>query len=120
MGLLFCYQAYSRIRLDRVTIPPEPVTCRLLQGSPTSPILFILFISPIYFLQGATERNQYRYADNIALRATGRSAAENAVQLAQALQAILDWGAAEGITLDPSKSELIYFAQGRSAPSAAI
>ena len=80
----------------------------------------MLFISPIFFLQGATDRNRYGYADDIALRATGKSAADNAAQLAQALQAILDWGAAEGITLDPGKSELINFARGRSAPSAAV
>ena len=110
----------ARIRLDRVTIPPEPVTCGLPQGSPTSPILFMLFISPIFFLPGVTDRSRYGYADDIALRATGKSAEDNTAQLAQALQTILDWGASEGITIDPDKSELMHFARGRSVPSAAI
>jgi len=116
----FATKRTARIQLDRVTIPPEPVTCGLPQGSPASPILFMLFISPIFFLPGVTNRNRYGYADDIALRATGRSAEDNTAQLAQALQAILDWGALEGITIDPGKSELIHFARGRSTPSAAI
>jgi len=110
----------ARIQVDKVTIPPEPVTCGLPQGSPTSPILFMLFISPIFFLPGVNARNRYGYADDIALRATGESAADNAAQLAQTLQAILDWGTAEGITLDPDKTELIHFARGRSVPSATV
>ena len=68
----FATERTARIRLDKVTIPPEPIICGLPQGSPVSPILFMLFINPIFFLQGATDRHRYGYADDIALRATGR------------------------------------------------
>ena len=74
----------------------------------------MLFIAPIFFLPGESDWNRYGYADDIALRATGKSAADNTAQLAQALQTILDWDASEGITLDQDKSELMHFALGRS------
>jgi exonuclease III len=110
----------ARIKLDNVVIPPEPVTCGLPQGSPTSPILFMLHISPIFFLPGANVTNRYGYADDIALRVTGLSAEENTARLAQSMQDILDWGALEGITIDHDKSKLIHFARGRTVPTATI
>ncbi len=77
------------------------MSCGLPQGSPISPILFMLFASPLYQLAGASRRNRYGYADDMALRATSLSAEDNARQLSAALKALLAWGTAEGITIDP-------------------
>ncbi len=54
----------------------------------------------------------------MALRATSLSAEDNARQLSAALKALLAWGTAEGITIDPDKCELIHFYRGREAPTA--
>ncbi len=56
----------------------------------------------------------------MALRATSLSAEDNARQLSAALKALLAWGTAEGITIDPDKCELIHFYRGREAPTAGI
>ncbi len=110
----------ARVRLDETTLPAEAVSCGLPQGSPVSPILFMLFASPLYQLVGASRRNRYGYADDMALRATSLSAEDNAKQLSASLKALLAWGIAEGITIDPDKCELIHFYRGREAPTAGI
>ncbi len=105
----------ARVRLDKTTLPAEAVSCGLPQGSPVSPILFMLFASPLYQLAGASRRNRYGYADDMALRATSLSAEDNARQLSAALKALLAWGTAEGITINPDKCELIHFYRGRES-----
>ncbi len=78
------------------------------------PILFMLFVAPLYHLAGATSRNRYGYADDMALRVAGVSAESNCRQLTGALKALLEWGTAEGVTIDPDKCELIHFHRSRA------
>ncbi len=110
----------ARAKLEATTLPAEPVSCGLPQGSPVSPILFMLFVAPLYHLAGATSRNRYGYADDMALRVAGVSAESNCRQLTGALKALLEWGTAEGVTIDPDKCELIHFHRSRASPTEGI
>ncbi|KAI0999306.1 hypothetical protein K3495_g8891 [Podosphaera aphanis] len=101
-----------QIRLDGETTPPQKVNCGLPQGSPISPILFMLYVAPILKM-GSTSR-KFGYVNDVALIETQKSLQENSVALGKSLKEVLEWGQAEGITFDPGKSELQYFSRCRA------
>src|SRR6266511_216139 len=76
------------IRLEDSTTEPFPIRCGAPQGSPFSPILFILYIADI-FLEDIKYR--YGYADDIALIRTSGSLETNARLLGINLTQILRW-----------------------------
>jgi ribonuclease HI len=106
-----------RIRLDGETGPETAIQCGLPQGSPVSPILFMLYIAPLFWLGTPTRR--FGYADDIGLLAVSTDLQENCNTLQRDLQEALDWGQAEGITFDPKKSELIHFTRCYKDPAPA-
>jgi hypothetical protein len=61
-----------------------------------------------------TSKARFGYADDVGLLATSPSLATNSTALSDPLQEALDWGATEGITFDPAKSELLHFSRRRS------
>ncbi|KAI1001738.1 hypothetical protein K3495_g6468 [Podosphaera aphanis] len=99
------------IKLDGETGPPQQVDCGLPQGSPVSPILFMLYISPLFRLGNIHRR--FGYADDVAILETRNSLQENCTSLTEALKEALAWGREEEITFDPNKSELQLFSRRR-------
>lgn len=61
------------------TLPRTRLECRALQGSPISPILAILYFSPILKLNNPNKR--FSYADDIAIIAVGRDTRETSRML---------------------------------------
>ncbi|KAI1003541.1 hypothetical protein K3495_g4666 [Podosphaera aphanis] len=51
--ILFGTARTAKIRLDGVTGPDTEIPCGLPQGSAASPILFMLFLAPLFFLGDA-------------------------------------------------------------------
>jgi len=100
-----------KIRLDGTTGPETLIHCGLPQGSPISPILFMLYIAPILHL--GNPKRRFGYADDIALVAISTDFQSNCDQLQTNLREALSWGNSEGITFDPAKSELLHFTRGR-------
>jgi hypothetical protein len=99
-----------RIRLDGETGPDTDI-----QGSPISPILFMLYIAPLFWLGKPARR--FGYADDVALLAVSTSLQENCASLQADLQEALAWGSSEGITFDPKKSELLHFTRSWKDPN---
>ena len=60
-----------QIRLDGETGPYQKITCGLPKGSPVSPILFMLYISPLFKLDRATCK--LRYPDDMAILAISKT-----------------------------------------------
>ncbi len=88
------------------------VEAGLPQGSPVSPILFMLFLEPL-FKVGTPARCRARagYADNIALLAAGDSLKENYDTLKKDTQEVTEWAIREGLTFEYKKTELIHFSR---------
>ncbi|CZR45580.1 uncharacterized protein FPRO_14849 [Fusarium proliferatum ET1] len=55
----------ARVRYQDTVTPSSPLQCGLPQGSPVSPILFLLYTEPIYRL--GNPRGRFGYADDTAI-----------------------------------------------------
>lgn len=97
------------IRLDGEVGHPRKIDCGLPQGSPVSPILFMLYISPLFSLDKLV--GGFGYADDVASCKISPSLQENSLALTATLTQALEWGRSEGITFDPDKSELLHFSR---------
>ncbi|KAL2887050.1 putative double-stranded RNA/RNA-DNA hybrid binding protein [Ceratocystis lukuohia] len=76
----------------------------LPQGSPVSPILFMLFMAPIYrripYLLG--------YADDGALVVSGYTFDDNCQKIKTLMETVTEWTVQNGLELDPGKSTLLH------------
>jgi hypothetical protein len=100
---------------DGSEAPPVGIRAGVPQGSPLSPILFILYIASLYRLlkQRHPHVSLVGFADDTNLMAFGRDPATNAKQLEKAWRTCLEWAATRGMAFAPEKSELIHFNKGR-------
>ena len=100
----------ARVRLEDTVTKTKNIKCGSPQGSPLSPILFILYIADI-FLQDTEHR--FGYADDICVLRTGRSLEEIVEKLGEDLSQILGWGAEHKVKFNPEKCELKHFTRSR-------
>ena len=99
------------VRYQDITTASKPLQCGLPQGSPVSPILFLLYTEPIYRLSNTEGR--FGYADDTAILCVGNSLAETAAKASKQVEELIAWGAANGITFDPKKTEVMHFSRSR-------
>ncbi|KAJ3495814.1 hypothetical protein NLG97_g3120 [Lecanicillium saksenae] len=81
------------------------------QGSPLSPILYLLAAASLYQLEGATHR--YGYADDTATLFEGDTLEETTAQANAAIAAMEKWGRAEGFAFDVQTTEVMHFTRRR-------
>lgn len=103
----------ARVRLEGTTTEDSPLTCGLPQGSPLSPIIFLLYIADIL---AEDSKLRFGYADDIALLTTGPSLEENTITLSQEVTNVLDWGDENKVSFDPAKCEAIHFTRKHKQP----
>ena len=101
----------ARVRYQDIATPTTPLQCGLSQGSPVSPILFLLYTEPIYRL--GNPEGRFGYADDTAILCTGPSLEETSRRASEYLQELVNWGAANGISFDPEKTEVMHFSLRR-------
>ncbi|KAF5239887.1 hypothetical protein FANTH_9780 [Fusarium anthophilum] len=80
----------------------SPASCGLPQGSPVSPILFLLHTEPIYHL--GKPQGRFGYAEDTAILSIGDFADENS----SSIDEMVRWGVANGVSFDPKKTEVMY------------
>jgi len=89
----------------------QPVETGIPQGSPASPILFLLYLTPLF--------NQLKlryksigcpnFIDDISLVATNKTVALNIIELENAAKLAFNWAENNAVAFDDIKSELIHF-----------
>jgi ribonuclease HI len=95
--------------------PKQPIDSGLPQGSPVSPILFIIYVRGVF--QAIETRvpgvKTLSFADDIGLLTRANSVDEACQQLQLAGEVAIEWGAANGVQFDPEKTEAALFTRQR-------
>ncbi|KAJ3454128.1 hypothetical protein MRS44_018022 [Fusarium solani] len=106
----------ARVRYQDTVTASSPLQCGLPQGSPVSPILFLLYTEPIYRLSNPQSR--FGYADDTAILFTGDTVDETTAAASASIEEMIRWGAANGVSFDPEKTEVMHFSRSklRSSP----
>ena len=102
---------------DRIS-EPFPVQCGVPQGSPLSPILFILYTTPLYQkLEHLTDIAVTAYADDTNITAFGKTIPGTYRALQEAHEICKDWAVKAGLIFNPDKYSLLVFSRQRALPT---
>lgn len=107
----------ARVRYQDTVTPSSPLLCGLPQGSPVSPILFLLYTEPIYRL--SNPQGRFGYADDTAILSIGDTVEETSIMASSSIDEMVRWGASNGVSFDPKKTEVMHFSRCklRTAPA---
>lgn len=106
-----------RVRLEDCTTIFYPVTCGTPQGSPLSPVLYMIYLAELLHQDS---KHRFGYADDIALYRTSHSLERNIALLEQDVKSIIQWGEDNKTYFAPEKLEIIHFARGRENTAPAL
>jgi hypothetical protein len=111
----FHTQRTASIRLDGLSDPQQLLAGSLPQGSPASPILFMLFMQPLFSCRIPGSLPRAGYTDDGKLSARSRSLEENCTKLADEFSSIVEWCTNSQIPLDHDKTYLMQFTRSSKA-----
>jgi hypothetical protein len=106
------------VRYQDTITPLSPLQCGLPQGSPVSPILFLLYTEPIYRL--SNPQGRFGYADDTGILCTGDTVEETAAAASRSVEEMVRWGATNGVSFDPKKTEVMHFSRSKLETAPAI
>ena len=89
------------------------------QGSPISPILFLIYIRDLFPRVGPSI-NTWSYLDDIALVTSSTSLRKNIIALEKEVQRLYKLGSELSIEFDLVKTELIHFTKGKKASTISL
>ena len=94
----------------------QPVDTGIPQGSPCSPILFDIYLTPLF---DTVKRKQLpirapSFIDDVGITTTGRTEAGNVAILQQAATVAFDWAGNNAVAFGDSKSDLIHFTKRKN------
>lgn len=87
------------------------------QGSPISPILFLIYIRPLF---ESTTSFSVSYMDDISISVSSTSLRKNIRLLEKQVASLFTQGTPCAIQFDAAKTELIHFTTSQTAPTAAL
>lgn len=96
------------VRLEGFTTTSYDVDCGTPQGSPLSPVLYMLYLAELLLMDPTL---RFGYADDLCLYRASESLDENVALLAQDIRSIIQWGEANNVAFAPEKFELIHISR---------
>lgn len=83
------------------------------QGSPVSPILFLIYINGVFekVTESCPAITSLSFVDDLSFIASGHSVKELAKILGQVAAVVLDWGKSNAVTYDVAKTEAVLFSK---------
>jgi hypothetical protein len=91
------------------------------QGSPLSPILFLLYTASLYTqLRDQAGLIAVSFADDLNLLAFGKDTQETCRHREGAWQICYQWARTRGIEFAPDKSKLVHLTRARAAPTTPV
>ncbi len=97
----------------------QSVNSGIPQGSPISPMLFLIYIRFLFtkINNKHTHLKLSSYIDDVAIIVEGKTAKENSRILELVTKTAFQWAEDNAVTFDDSKSKLIHFQRGNKATS---
>src|SRR5271154_29236 len=103
-----------QLSIDGQLCPSRDIDCGVPQGSPISPILFILYISGFFdAIEAKVPVSSLSFVDDIGLIAIASSIREITNTLEQAGQKAIDWGLQNSVSFEVDKTEAVLFTKKR-------
>ena len=101
--------------IDGTQCPAHRIDSGVPQGSPVSPILFLIYLSAIFdtIEEAVPEIQLLSFADDIGLLAPGYSVQEVCEKLQRAPQVAIDWGEKNFVQCEAKKTEAVLFTRKR-------
>jgi hypothetical protein len=114
-GTAFLTNCTTALSFDGHTDIQRPIKTGIPEGSPVSPILFLIYLRPLFDTLTTAHPSIWSpsYIDDIALIAHGCSREENARTVEAAAQTAFSCAQENAIAFDDSKSELLHFHHAR-------
>ena len=86
------------------------------QGSPTSPILFLINIRYLFpKIRMKFNAHSPSFIDDVAIYVENKTAKQNCKEIEIIVKSTFDWAATNNVKFDDEKSELIHFEKSRNA-----
>jgi len=119
----FLSERKTQLAFDGLTEAMGPVQTGIPQGSPISPILFLIYLQPLFEHLSSLHPDTFfpSYIDDVGIVVSGPTEASNARHLQQIADTTLHWSRENALTFDGPKTELIHFIKRRiPRPPAAV
>lgn len=92
-----------QVRFNGGLTNPKELVCGVPQGSPISPLLFLLYMAePI---RSGNVITRFSYADNIGILGLGRTVIDSAAAAQREVDNLSNWAYQNTVLFDPEKSE---------------
>ena len=111
----FLTDRWVQLQIDNTLCPAHPINSGVPQGSPVSPILFIIYLSGVFDMIERSVKGiqSLSFADDIALLASGHSVKEVCDKLQEAAKVAIEWGHDNVVQFDAGKTEAVLLSRKR-------
>ncbi|KAI0992052.1 hypothetical protein K3495_g16134, partial [Podosphaera aphanis] len=102
----------ARLRVDDFVGEFLDIPHGLPQGSPASPILFLLFLEPLFKHRFPT----FGYVDDVAILSVAKTLVESSRLTAARVETVTQWCNQNGLSLADNKMEILHIHRSRQLP----
>lgn len=96
-----------QVRFQGGVTSPKELACGVPQGSPISPLLFLLYMAEP--MRSGNTMARFSYADDIGILGVGRTIKDSAVAAQNEVDKLTTWAHQNAVLFDAEKSEVVQF-----------